>query len=307
MPSRRTFLQSSAAAAAGLPLLSTHTLMPTSKPTAAKLTISLAQWSLHRAFFKGYLNPVDFPVIAKQTYGISAVEYVNAFMLASEDYARELKRRGDGEGVQSLLIMVDNAGNLGDPNPALRQDAIDRHTLWLDLAAVLGCHSIRVNARSEGSAEEQMKLMADGLHRLAVRGEERNLNVLIENHGGFSSHGDWVAGLIRATDHPNAGTLPDFGNWNPADAWGAPKPGVKGYDRYQGIDEIMPFARGVSAKTYNFDAAGNETLIDYGRMLDIVNQHGFSGYIGIEYEGSSMGEAAGIFATKALLSRLIGN
>lgn len=299
---RRTFAKQSTAFAAALPFM-------TALPTKSWFSISLAEWSLHRSIFGGKIDPLDFPVIAKQKFGIDAVEYVNSFFLPSGDFVAELKRRAEGEGVTNLLIMVDEAGRLGDINPALRADAVDRHTLWLDFAHQLECKSIRINARSEGTSEEQMKRMADGLRQLASRASERDLNIVVENHGGYSSHGDWVAGLMRMIDLPNVGTLPDFGNWYPADEYGGPprQPGQKAetyYDRYKGVDEMMPFAKGVSAKSYAFDADGNETSTNYKQMMKLVKRHNFNGHVGIEYEGTGLSEEDGIMATKQLLEKI---
>lgn len=268
--------------------------------------ISLAEWSLHRSIFSGSIDSLDFPVVARRTFGIDAVEYVNSFFLPSEMFVRELKSRAEGEGVRGLLIMVDEAGRLGDANSVLRRDAVERHIKWLDFAQILGCKAIRVNARSDGTAEEQLKRMADGLRQLGEEAYARGLNVLVENHGGYSSHGDWVAQLMTTTNHPRVGTLPDFGNWYPDDEYGGP-PRVEGeeatsyYDRYKGIEEMMPFAKGVSAKSYAFNEAGLETSIDYERMLKIARDHAFGGYVGIEYEGTAHSEEDGIKATKALL------
>ena len=303
---RRAFItRSSALAAASM----AHPFSSDSSPSEAGwFNISLAEWSLHRSIFSGRINPLDFPVLARRAFGVDAVEYVNAFFLPSDAFVTELKRRAEGEGVRNLLIMVDEAGRLGDADDSLRRDAVQRHKPWLDAASALGCHSIRVNARSDGSAEEQMKLMADGLHRLAEEADARGLNVLIENHGGFSSHGNWVAGLMRAVDHPRVGTLPDFGNWYPEAEYGGPpedkSADVEYYDRYKGVDEMMAFAKGVSAKSYAFDANGNETSTDFNRMLGLVKNHGFDGYVGIEYEGNQFEEGEGIFLTKQLLERV---
>lgn len=302
MPTRRTFLAQSSGILAGLAL-------PSALPAAARqpapaFRISLAEWSLHKALFRGELHPLDFPVVARRTYGIDAVEYVNAFFLRSGDFTRELARRADGEGVKSLLIMVDDEGRLGDPDEALRRDAVDRHRRWIDTAKALGCHSIRVNARSAGAPDEQMRLMADGLRRLAEHGAAAGVNVLIENHGGLSSDGEWLAGLMKLAGHPRVGTLPDFGNWRQTE-WGGPDGGAKAaeFDRYRGVELMMPFAKGVSAKSHDFDAAGNETSTDFARMLRIVRAHGYAGYVGIEYEGARMSERDGILATKRLLER----
>lgn len=303
MLDRRAFVARSSGLLAGL-------VVPTALAASARpgvqqpFRISLAEWSLHRALFRGDIHPLDFPVVARRTYGIDAVEYVNAFFLRSGDFVRELKRRADGEGVRSLLVMVDSEGNLGDPDASLRTDAVDRHKAWVDIAKELGCHSIRVNARSAGSPAEQMRLTADGLRRLAEHAAPAEINVIIENHGGLSSNGEWVAGLMKMAAHPRVGTLPDFGNWYQT-SWGGPQASAPPeYDRYRGVELMMPFAKGVSAKSHDFDAAGNETRTDYERMLRIVRRHGYSGWVGIEYEGDRLSEKDGILATKRLLERV---
>jgi L-ribulose-5-phosphate 3-epimerase len=263
--------------------------------------ISLAQWSLHRTIFGGQLDPLDFARVARNDFGIDAVEYVNQFYKGKgEDraYLQELKKRADDHGVKSLLIMCDGEGALGDPDEARRKQAVENHYKWVEAARFLGCHSIRVNAASRGSYEEQVRLAADGLRRLVEFADGVGINVIVENHGGLSSNGAWLAEVIRRVDHPRAGTLPDFGNFrissNP-EQW---------YDRYKGVAELMPFAKGVSAKSHAFDEQGNETGTDYRRMLKIVLDAGYRGYIGIEYEGSQLSEPEGILATKRLLERL---
>lgn len=304
MLDRRAFVARSSGLLAGL-------CLPTALPAAMARAgappfgISLAQWSLHRTFFRGEIHPLDFPAVARRTYGIDAVEYVNAFFLRNGEFTKELKRRADGEGVRSLLIMIDDEGRLGDPDASLRKDAIDRHRRWVDTAKALGCHSIRVNARSAGSAEEQMRLVADGLRRLAEHAAPQAIDVIVENHGGHSSHGEWVAGLMKMAGHPRVGTLPDFGNWRQTE-WGGPDGNASAaeFDRYRGVELMMPFAKGVSAKSHDFDAAGNETRTDFERMLRIVRQHGYTGHVGIEYEGDRLSEKDGIVATKRLLERV---
>ena len=300
---RRSFVARSSGLLAGLWL--PDALPRATRRAAPPFEISLAEWSLHRTLFKGELHPLDFPVVARRTYGIDAVEYVNAFFLRNGNFVAELKRRADGEGVRSLLIMVDDEGRLGDPEASLRRDAVDRHRRWVDYAKALGCHSIRVNARSAGSADEQMRLMADGLRQLAEHASPVGINVIIENHGGLSSNGEWLAGLMKMVGNPRVGTLPDFGNWRQTE-WGGPEGAGKAaeFDRYQGVELMMPFAKGVSAKSYDFDAAGNETSTDFERMLRIVRKHGYAGHVGIEYEGGRLSEKDGIVATKRLLERV---
>lgn len=260
--------------------------------------ISLAEWSLHRAIRAGTVDPLDFPVVARDRFGISIVEYVNSFYAArtgDAEWVAELARRARGSGVRSRLIMCDGLGMVGDPDAAARARAVAGHQRWIDIAAELGCMAIRVNARSEGSPDEQLALCADGLAALASRAEPSGLKVLVENHGGLSCDGQWVARLMRAVDRPGCGTLPDFGNFTCADGTVS--------DRYAGVEAMMPWAGAVSAKSGSFDAQGNETAIDYPRMLRIVRSAGYSGPIGIEYEGRGLGEFEGIEATKALLLR----
>lgn len=285
-------------------------------------SISLAQWSLNRSFFgksrelgweewgnrlqndpssliQGELDPLNFPVIAKNDYGIDAVEYVNTFYYdkaTDEEYLRELKSRCDNEGVTSVLIMCDALGNLGDPDKTKRSQAVENHHPWVDAAKYLGCHSIRVNARSQGSYEEQQKLAADGLRKLCEYGEQQDIYIIVENHGGLSSNGQWLTGVMEMVDHPRAGTLPDFGNFRIEEGdW---------YDRYKGVKELMPYAKGVSAKSHEFDDQGNEIHTDYKKMMDIVLDAGYHGYVGIEYEGDAMSEPEGIKATKVLLENV---
>jgi sugar phosphate isomerase/epimerase len=258
--------------------------------------ISLAQWSLHRALFDGRLDPLEFPRVARREYGLRGVEYVNTFYRELPPvWVSDLKARCDAEGVRSLLIMCDGEGRIGDPKPTARGQTIENHLRWLEAAAALGCHSIRVNAASEGPREEQTHLVADGLRRLAERAEPYGLNVLVENHGGISSDAAWLAATIRSADHPALGTLPDFGNWQISD--------TERYDPYRGLAELMPLARAVSAKSHDFGPDGEETGLDYGRLLRIVSDAGYEGWVGIEYEGAHLSEADGIRATKELLIR----
>ncbi len=312
--SRRDFLRNAVLTGAGA-ALAPSLLSSCTDGSGLFFKISLAQWSLHRAFFgepihwellqtdpdailQGKLDPLDFPVIARRDYGIDAVEYVNTFYFSKardKKYLTELKKRSEGEGVYNNLIMCDAEGNLGDPDPEKRQQAVENHHKWVEAAAFLGCRHIRVNARSQGSWDEQMKLAAEGLRKLCEYADPYNINILVENHGGLSSNGEWLTGVMKMVDHPRIGTLPDFGNFRISE--------TETYDRYKGVKEMMPWAKGVSAKTHDFDAKGNEKEMDYYRLLKIVKDAGYRDYIGIEYEGSLLSEDEGIRATKALLER----
>lgn len=291
---RRQFLQAGAAACC-LPLLSRFSFAEDAQPL---FKISLAQWSLHKAFFEKKLDNLDFAKVAKEEFGLDGIEYVNQFFKdkgKDAKYLEEMKKRAADHGVRSLLIMVDGEGNLGDPDTAKRDQAVENHKQWVEAATLFGCHSIRVNAASAGTFEEQQKLAADGLAKLTNFAEGHNLNVIVENHGGLSSNGEWLAGVMKLVDHPHCGTLPDFGNFRiQGDEW---------YDRYKGVEELMPFAKAVSAKTHDFDEHGNDTRTDYVKMMKIVLDAGYRGYVGIEYEGSQIGEMDGVRKTKELLER----
>lgn len=295
---RRNFLKSSLLAA-GAVLATEQSAWSTEE---RHYKISLAQWSLHNAFFgrKGdKIDALDFAKVAKEKCGIDAIEYVNQFFpdkAGDPKYLAEMNKRAADRGVRQLLIMIDREGNLGDPDPKARKQAANNHHKWVEAAAALGCHSIRVNARSRGSYEEQSKLATDGLARLTEYAAARKIHVIVENHGGLSSNGKWLAQVIVAVDSPFCGTLPDFGNFKVSN--------TETYDKYQGVRELMPFAKAVSAKSYDFDAEGNETQIDYLRMMKIVTDAGYHGYVGIEYEGRRLSEIDGILATKRLLEKV---
>lgn len=298
---RREFITSSAAAGCGLGFASfTGGLLTACSPEKSLLYhISLAEWSFHKALFAGEMDHLDFASKARNDFDIGGVEYVNQFFMdkaKDREYLEQMKKRADEAGVRSLLIMCDNEGHLGDPDDAQRMQAVENHYKWIEAAKYLGCHSIRVNAASDGTYEEQQKLAADGLRRLCEYGEKHAINVIVENHGGLSSNGKWLAGVMKLVDHPRCGTLPDFGNFRVSEN--------EEYDRYQGVRELMPYAKAVSAKSHEFDAQGNEVRTDFFKMMKIVVDAGYHNYVGIEYEGSELSEPAGIKATLQLLKRV---
>ena len=288
---RRSFLGAGIAATATLSLGRFAPAAESEMP----FKISLAQWSLHTAFFGGKLDPMNFAKISKDDFGIDAIEYVNQFYKdkkGDDATLKALKKSADDAGVKNVLIMCDGEGDLGDPDDSKRKEAVDNHKPWLEWAKELGCHSIRVNARSKGTPIEQMKLAADGLAMLTEVAAPMKINVIVENHGGLSSNGTWLAAVIQKVDSKFCGTLPDFGNFHE-------------YDRYKGVNQMMPFAKGVSAKSHDFDEEGNETHTDYDKMMQIVCvKHDYHGYVGIEYEGKTLPEPEGIKATKKLLERI---
>ena len=296
---RRDFLKFGASIAGGLAAtgLRGSLLSDIKKPMVFK--ISLAEWSLHRALQSKEIDHLDFYSVAKKEFDISAVEYVNTFFFnkaRDATYLKEMKTRADDLSVRSLLIMCDNEGNLGDPDDSKRKTAVENHYKWAEAAKFLGCHSIRVNARSEGSYDEQIELAADGLRRLAEFGDSIGINTIVENHGGLSSNGKWLSAVMEKVDHPRIGTLPDFGNFR--------LDGEEWYDRYQGVRELMPYAKAVSAKSHEFDSDGNEINTDYYKMMKIVLDASYNSHVGIEYEGTAHSEMEGIRLTLELLKKV---
>lgn len=298
---RRQFLKSTTMVLAGSAVLNNATSQAWAAETKPLFKISLGEWAFHRALFGKTMKHFDVAKVSKEECGIDALEYSAQFFMDKAedmDYLRELKKCAADNGVKPVLITVDNQGNLGDADEKRRRQAAENHHKWVDAAKFLGCHSIRVNAISDEklSADEQAKLVIDGLRPLVEFGAQRGINVIVENHGGLSSNGAWVVKVMKGVDLSTCGTLPDFGNF--------PSQPGNSYDRYQGVAEMMPFAKGVSAKSYGFDAKGSETTIDYRRMLKIVVSAGYHGYLGIEYEGDKMSAIEGVRATKKLLETI---
>jgi sugar phosphate isomerase/epimerase len=301
--SRRQFLHDTTILAAGImavPNFDTRELF-----SKKKLTISLAQWSLHKTIFSKKMDNLDFPSVARNTYGIGAVEYVNQFFKdKAEDtaYLNQLLQRCRDHNVTNHLIMIDGEGGLAELDDNKRLKAIENHHKWVHAAKYLGCKTIRVNAYGGGSRNDVQQAAIDGLGRLGEYAAKENINVIVENHGGYSSDGEWLATVMKKVGRKNVGTLPDFGNF--CLERNQDYSCAKEYDRYKGTQELMPFAKGVSAKTHDFDENGNCIETDYYKMMRIVKKASFNGYIGIEYEGEKLGEEEGIKKTKALLEKV---
>lgn len=292
---RRAFLQTSLLAAAGIPLLSGSSF---GREVLAKprFKISLAEWSLHQALWKKEMTHLDFPAKAAREFGISGVEYVSTFFKdTSPEYLNELLKITKDNNVTNVLIMVDGQGSLGDSDAVNRNKAVDNHHRWVEAAKFLGCHSIRVNAAGRGTDTEVADAVVESLSKLATFAASHNINVIVENHGGLSSNAKWLTGVMKRVNLKNCGTLPDFGNFRVSP--------TEEYDRYLGIQELMPYAKGVSAKSYDFDADGNEVKFDFYRIMKIVKDSGYKGFVGIEYEGTKLSEPEGILATKRLLEK----
>jgi sugar phosphate isomerase/epimerase len=280
------------------------------------LEISLAEWSLHRGLKAGTIDHLDFPSIASRQFGINVVEYVNGcfgsykrdFKEAGKDmdYLRELLNRSKGAGVTNHLIMVDEEGFLAIPDDKERLVAVENHKKWIDAAKFLECKTVRVNLHGPGESTAKKTASVDSLSRLGEFARPMNINIVVENHGSDSSKGYWIAEVMRQVNKSNVGTLPDFGNFCISHEWGTTQ-GECGeiYDRYKGVEEMLPFAKGVSAKSYDFDLKGEQPKIDYKRLIKLVKASGFKGFIGIEFEGETQPEDEGIRKTKALLQKYL--
>ncbi len=307
---RRTFIKTSALLTAGwigTGLIASCASKKTFEQSERKMffKLSLAEWSLHKALFSKEMDHLDFAA-KSSSLGIGGIEYVNQFFKdRAEDavYLAQMNQRAAEAGVEQLLIMVDGEGGLGDTDDTRRKKAIENHYKWVNAATVLGCHSIRVNAYGQGSSEDVASAAVDGLSGVAEYASQQNINVIVENHGGYSSDGSWLTDVMKKVNTDNCGTLPDFGNFCVERVAGSRECKVE-YNRYKGVTEMMPFAKAVSAKSHDFDAAGNETHTDFYKMMKIVKEHGYSGYVGIEYEGSVLDEEVGIIATRDLLIKV---
>lgn len=311
IPRRRFIIQSAISAGA---LLAPRWLSASGEK-AGTLQISLAEWSLHRTIRDGKLDHLDFASKAK-SFGIDAIEYVNGLFgtatmnfheaAKNQPYLNEMLKRSKDAGVVNHLLMVDEEGDLAIPAQKARLAAVDNHKKWIDAAKFLGCKTVRVNLHGKGDSQAKKSASIDSLSRLGEYASPMNINIVVENHGGDSSKGFWVAEVMKQVNKKNVGTLPDFGNFCISHPWGTTQePCSDEYDRYKGIEELLPFAKGVSAKSYDFDQDDNQPLINYERLLALVKASGFTGYIGIEFEGITQSEEEGIRKTKALLEKYL--
>ncbi len=313
MATRRTFLKQTLFGAGAL-MIAPSPDLKSLKDSGIK--ISLAEWSLHRTLEAGKIDHLDFPSIAMKDYQISTVEYVNGFFGGKKmdfkvagknsDYLKELLKRSKDAGVFNHLIMVDDEGPLALPDDKLRLQAVDDHKKWIEAAKFLGCLTVRVNLHGDGSPDAKKAASIDSLSRLGEFAKPMKINIVVENHGHESSNGAWVADVMKQVNRPNVGTLPDFGNFCLSQDWGSTQDECKDYyDRYKGVKEMLPFAKGVSAKTYDFDSNGEQPKMDYKRLLGIVKASGFKGFIGVEFEGNTQSEEEGIRKTKLLLEKYL--
>jgi sugar phosphate isomerase/epimerase len=328
--SRRTFLRKAALGAAGLGLASTlparvlglpKTVLPPNPDLFFRIAVS--QFSFASQFWTKKLDPLAFPAKSKEL-GITGLDYCSMFFAdkaKDQAFLTELKQRSADAGTYNLRIMVDGEGVLGDLNEATRLKAVENHYKWIDAAATLGCSMIRVNVEGEGAPEDVAKAAVDSLGRLIEYGRKTNTDVIVENHIGISCNGAWLAGVMKQLNSPHGGTLADFGNFcinrtKPAtqDIAGYMKTKcLEEYDRYKGITELMPYAKGVHAKSHLFTADGSDQETDFNKMFKIIKDSGFTGWVSVEYEGGLikmytkddryLDDYAGTTATKNLVEK----
>ncbi|WP_350293692.1 sugar phosphate isomerase/epimerase family protein [uncultured Croceitalea sp.] len=278
--------------------------------------LSLAQWSINRMIRNDGVDPYTFAEKAK-AWGFTGLEYVSQLYraeLEAENYSAEAMQNfvdknnaaAKKHGLTNLLIMIDGEGPLASTDSNERAAAVKNHYKWVDAAAAMGCHSIRVNLQGTMESEAWVEASVDGLTQLATYAKEKNVNVIVENHGGPSSNASWLASVMQKVNMDNCGTLPDFGNFcvKREDGSYYESKCLEEYDKYLGVTQLMPYAKAVSAKAYDFDEGGNEAEIDYIKMMRIVKEAGYTGYVGVEYEGNELGEEAGIIATRDLLLKV---
>ena len=276
--------------------------------------LSLAQWSFHRAFREGGVSPYEFAKRANDL-GFKGLEYVNALypdVMESKDKDVAIQEFIDKNNalalkykMQNVLIMIDSEGDLSSSNEKERIRAIENHKKWIDAANKMGCSAVRLNLNGENDVEPWMKNSIQSLNALSAFAKPLNINVIVENHGGKSSNASLLMKVINSVSYSNCGTLPDFGNFCMSEDWGSLKDNKcnNPYDPYLGVSEMLPKAFGLSAKSYEFDDNGDETILDYYKLLSIVKKGGYKGFIGVEYEGEILSEKDGIIATKKLLEK----
>jgi sugar phosphate isomerase/epimerase len=313
MKSRRTFIRQTLIGVGAV------ILAPSFRSFGEKesdIKLSLAEWSFHRALEEGKMDHLDFPAKAINEYGISAVEYVNGFFggkkmdfkTAAKDkiYLGALLQRSKDAGVFNHLLMCDDEGPLSSVTEKERLEAVENHKKWIEAAAFLGCLTVRVNLHGEGDPDIRKKASVDSLGRLGEFAKPMNINVVVENHGSVTSNAEWLTSVMKKVNMKNVGTLPDFGNFCISHPWGTIQEGCKEmYDPYKGIELMLKYAKGVSAKTYDFDANGEQPLLDYKRLIGIVKASGFKGYMGIEFEGINQNEDEGVRKTQDLLKKYL--
>ena len=312
---RKEFIKLASASALGISSLGYMSLQ---KPKELFFKLSLAQWSLHKNIKYGDMDPYEFAQVAK-SFNFTGIEYVTALydnIMKVRDgdmskaitfWARKNKKLAEINDINNVLIMIDEIEGLAEENKSRRLKAVENHKMWIDAAEIMGCESVRLNLYGSSNAEKWKDLSINSLSELGSYAKNSGVNVIVENHGRISSNIPKLMDVIYGVNMDNVGTLPDFGNFCMADeGYGSVFDGSceTMYDFYKGVEEMMPKAFAVSAKSNDFDENGDEKTIDYIKMMKIVKSFGYNGYVGVEYEGNRLSEEEGIKATRDLLIKI---
>lgn len=288
--------------------------------------ISLSQWSFHRAILgssmedyatftkllhskpervlQGHLDSRDILNIAN-SLGIKKVDLVNVLFFGhamDKPWLNEFIAKAKSFNTSFQVLMCDQAGNLGASSQLARKQSINAHIVWLETAVYLGCKQLRVNAIGDGSYLSQLRQCADSLSKLGAIAESMGIELLVENHGYASNNGAWLAMLIEETNHDNVKVFADFDNFFMGGWDLSPE---RRYDRIQGLLDLAPFTAGVSAKSHDFGALGDETTIDFRKCIAIFEENGFDGLYSAEYEGDRISELEGAISTVRLTSSIL--
>lgn len=253
---------------------------------------------------RGPRDPMDFPRLARDAYGLEAIELEASLHYAhvrNDAYFARLRQQCDASGVRCVVISNMWEGNLASLQGQPEQTARNYHR-WVDIAAIMGCRLLTVNVNARrGNRDLLAARAAEGLVALTSYSGPRGITVLVENHGWYSAYPPWLVGIMETVNSPFCKLSVDLGNF--CTRWDSGQCVEQQYDPYEGVALMMPHARHVSAKMLGFDERGNDVRTDYVRMLRIIRDAGYQGYIGIEYAGDQLSPDHGIRASLALLRR----
>ena len=297
-----------------------------------KIKISLQCFSFASEFYTGKFDLSNFSKIIRETYNLDGAEYWSIPFMGKEknsSFLSELKQKSNDYGVKNTIILVDlldmetmkQGNSLASVNKKERNQAVEDHKPWIDAAKSIGCDSIRINLWSDASKDEVMKVSIESISKLLEYCSDKNISIVIENHGGYTGDAKWLVNLIKKINNKNLGTLPDFGTLNfcvkrdVSDSEIFSSKCLNQYDKYLGVKELLPYAKGISAKSTQFDLKGNETDTNFKKMIRLIKKSNFEGYMSIEYEGAirdtfsqqnnHLSTHDGILATKKLIEKYI--
>jgi len=274
----------------------------------SEFKVSIAPWSLTRKPY-GENDPdgihfLDYPLVAREL-GFEAIEHDNLHYpgdLPNDKHLAKMKQRTEEAGVTNTLILCGALGDIADSRKSRRKKANFNYERWIEAAQFLGCHQVRVvcSDHIDIDWDEKMKLTVEAVSKLADFAQGHSIELLIENHNGYTSNPNWLVEMIQKVNRPNCGILGDFTEWRIEQ-----NPDVLYPDPYKGYEILAPYVKSVGAKSTTFDVLGNELVTDYPRMFEILNKVGYQGYIAVEYFGNDLPRRKGTTMTKELVERII--